>query len=103
MAMGHRKSPSLQTAQVGMFSTSSSLDSGESCVENNVGDQTKALLLNEEVLKEACKQRIGINVVKGIEEERWRSRNEAKRVWLASLGLWKVVLSFFATTNYLYM
>ena len=60
--MGHRKSPSLQTAQVGMFSTSSSLDSGESCVENDVGDQTKALLLNEEVLKEACKQRIGIDV-----------------------------------------
>ena len=60
-------------AQVGLFSTSSSLDSDESCVENDVGDQTKALLLNEEVLKEACKQRIGINVVKGIEEERGRS------------------------------
>ena len=35
-----------------------------------MGDQTKALLLNEEGLKEVCKQRIRINVVKGIEEER---------------------------------
>ena len=73
MYLWDRKSPSLQTAQVGMFSTLSSLDSGESCVENDVGDQTKALLLNEEVLKKVCKQRIRINVVKGIEELGGRS------------------------------
>ena len=60
-----RSGTSLQTAQMGMFSAPSSLYSGW----NDVGDQTKALLLNEEGLKEVCKQRISCERDRGGERE----------------------------------